>query len=217
MSNTARIGVTDSLKHIIEQHNVTDKMKEEVFLGIKHTEKEYKRQKGLHPGYVVANAFNEQIQEKVDHFVKTNPNGQKITCTKGCSMCCHINVDITEDEASLLYEVMKSDKVQPNYERMEKQISMPVEELKYADRACMFLGEDDACKVYEYRPSACRKYMVVTEPALCHPVTNKHGKVGRAVDIDSEIIGSGILNANKTGSLPKLLKQLIDEEKSRKV
>ncbi|HET9404254.1 MAG TPA: YkgJ family cysteine cluster protein, partial [Burkholderiales bacterium] len=74
-----------------------------------------------------------------------------------------------------------------------------------ADRACVFLGSDGACKVYSFRPNACRKLLVVTEPALCdaqkHPLTS----VGRWFSWEAEMMESAALETCGAALMPHSL------------
>lgn len=66
-----------------------------------------------------------------------------ITCHKGCDKCCHISVNVFEDELYLIKEyVLKN--------------SLPTYHTKLG--ACRFL-QDKSCLIYEIRPISCRNHI----------------------------------------------------------
>lgn len=81
----------------------------------------------------------------------------KATCSKGCSHCCHMDVQITSIEAEM--------------------ISLPLRIPMQAGRAittghtspCPFLSDAGACSVYELRPMACRMFHAFSNPKNCMP------------------------------------------------
>ena len=53
-------------------------------------------------------------------------------------------------------------------ERLNKlQNSKPVEELKWAEKRCGFLAEDNTCKIYDIRPIVCRTHNSLDDPKFC--------------------------------------------------
>lgn len=147
--------------------------------------------------YSFHNALDEQIETK-----KTKVPGlaKEITCKKGCSQCCYLNVDISRDEAALLKAVIEEDNIVIDMSSLRLQAE---DKSKTGKRRCVFLDKSDLCMVYEYRPAACRKLLVITDPELCDIKTIN--KVGRFVDWHIEVIASAILNGSKSGPLSKML------------
>lgn len=97
------------------------------------------------------------------------------TCSKGCSACCHLEVQVTSDEAQILAEVVSQGIVDIDFERLKSLSQREKHDKLWArgvhpENRCLFLGEDGACKIYEYRPSACRKYSVTSDPEECERV-----------------------------------------------
>jgi len=74
-----------------------------------------------------------------------------------------------------------------------------------ADTACVFLGEDGACKVYESRPNACRKLLVVTDPALCDAAKHPPESVGRWFSWEAEMLESAALEVFGGALMPRSL------------
>ncbi len=97
------------------------------------------------------------------------------SCKKGCSYCCHINVDVSIMEVALLAPyVRKQDK-----QLIDKQKGLSFKEfieLPYADKKCIFL-ENNVCRVYHDRPLACRTHFVASDPNLCNSQTGDHETV----------------------------------------
>ena len=219
------ISMTDSLQNMIHARCFTQDELMLIIENIESVKLSYKETQNKYPDdeNAVIWAFMNKLQESIEHFIKNNPNGQKITCAKGCAFCCHVNVDITKPEADLLARYTIEHAIPVNSDRLAKQSKVSLDEdgfipLSYEDSACIFLDEHSQCMVYEYRPMACRKYMVITPPDECNIVTNRHGKVGRAVDINGEMIVSALYGILETNSMAKMFKQSIHEnEKKNKI
>lgn len=104
------------------------------------------------------------------------------SCKLGCSGCCHFEVEITPDEASMLAECVKEG-VEVDKTRLDKQAERPRLSPEWgrffdSDNRCVFLNEDGACRVYERRPAACRRLLVTTPPEYCTTVDAPVAPVG---------------------------------------
>ncbi len=130
------------------------------------------------------------------------------SCHKGCSGCCHYEVEVTENEAAVLYEAVQSGigidlerlKIQAARERRSpewKRFGSP-------ENRCVFLSAEGACRVYESRPSICRKHIVSTPAAAC---TTEGALVNPVLVLLAEILLSAELSidGNRFGSLAKML------------
>lgn len=82
-------------------------------------------------------------------------------CQKGCAHCCKIPVDVSELEAKYIEH-------NTNYKiRMNKNIKK--------NEYCNLLDQETGtCKVYEYRPMACRTYLTFDNPSYCEELTTLH-------------------------------------------
>lgn len=131
-----------------------------------------------------------------------------IRCGRGCSHCCHEPVEIWPHEAALLIRIAREQDMVPDRARLERQSRYTVETWRNqpaADKACAFLGDDGACTVYEFRPNACRKLLVVTDPALCDASERKPDSVGRWFSWEAELMESAALETFGAGLMPAAL------------
>lgn len=122
-------------------------------------------------------------------------NGRPVTCAKGCSACCRIQlVPLTPAEAYGLLRLVQAlpeprqTEVRARFADRVARLTAPglADFFRHTDPAstdqamrenmakylqlglvCPFL-EDDACSIYESRPSACREYLVTSPEPLCH-------------------------------------------------
>lgn len=140
------------------------------------------------------------------------------TCAKGCGACCHLEVEITKDEGELLAQVVEAGvaierrrlAVQAARTRRSADWGLPIQK----DSRCVFLGDDQACRVYESRPAICRKHVVASDPTECM----KEGGQPLPILIPmAELVLSAALSqpGNTHGSLSKKLTEALKPESSR--
>lgn len=110
-------------------------------------------------------------------------------CSKGCSYCCHIRVDVTIAEVARAVAFARA-KLSPDVlKRVEEHahhnalLTHSKTNLFYPlNLPCAFLGEDGACLVYEARPTVCgaehslnadecRQGFEVTEMGVDYPIS----------------------------------------------
>ena len=128
-----------------------------------------------------------------------------IRCGKGCSHCCHGPVEIWPQEAALLVENARDAGMELDKARLERQSRYTADTWRQqpaADTACVFLGGDGACKVYSIRPNACRKLLVLTDPALCDAKKHPPESVGRWFSWEAEILESAALEVFGAALMP---------------
>lgn len=132
---------------------------------------------------------------------KVHQAGQAISCKKGCGACCRVLVPVSPPEAFTLKKrieqlpapqrdrylqrlatlkdtlnkagllgrlvQLSETRTQLSDEDME-----PINQAYYAQRLpCIFL-EDEACSIYEFRPAACREYLVTSPAEFCQDMTD---------------------------------------------
>ncbi|MBY0271275.1 MAG: YkgJ family cysteine cluster protein [Burkholderiales bacterium] len=137
-----------------------------------------------------------------------NPGSENIRCGKSCSHCCREAVEIWPQEAALLAGVVRETGMVLDMARLERQSAYTVDTWRQqppADKACLFLGSDGACTVYESRPNACRKLLVVTDPALCDAEKSKPDSVGRWFSWEAELMESAALEVFGAALMPAAL------------
>ncbi len=130
---------------------------------------------------------------------------ENIKCGKGCNHCCHEAVEIWPQEAALLAETLRATNMALDHARLERQSHYTVDTWRQqpkADKACAFLGSDGACTVYESRPNACRKLLVVTDPVLCDAEQHKPDRVGRWFSWEAELMESAALEVFGAALMP---------------
>ena len=151
----------------------------------------------------VAHSYNKKIDESIEETII-----EKISCKKGCFFCCRTNVVVTDDEAALLLAYAKDEGITIDWDLVERQSKHDHKSWKdqpLADQRCPFLSDKGECKVYEFRPSVCRKLFVTTEPKYCDTEKFPGKKVKRLTITDPEIIVSAIWNATECGTMGKML------------
>lgn len=131
----------------------------------------------------------QKIYEDVDKFIST----QKNCCTKGCSFCCHQQIEIMNFEKEMIRDYIKTnltveennivkeglndwldffDVNTPNNKTLTGQDVFTDFGPKAAKASikCPFLIEN-VCSIYKMRPFTCRMHIVEHSPQICN--TNK--------------------------------------------
>jgi Fe-S-cluster containining protein len=142
-----------------------------------------------------------------------------IQCRRGCDRCCHGPVEIWPHEAALLVEIVREAGMEPDPARLERQSQYTEHTWRQqpaADRACVFLGDDGACRVYAFRPNACRKLLVVTDPALCDAEKHPPDRVGRWFSWEAEVMESAALEVFGAVLMPRALLKAEGERRKAK-
>lgn len=156
----------------------------------------------------VARSTHIAMDELLQRDRAKNPGSENIQCSKGCSHCCREAVEIWPQEAVLLVATAREAGMTLDMARLERQSAYTVDTWRkqpVADKACLFLGSDGACTVYESRPNACRKLLVVTDPALCNAEHSKPDSVGRWFSWEAELMESAALEVFGAALMPGAL------------
>lgn len=183
---------------------------------MQHYEKEWRRIARAADAPSVAHSVHCVLDERMQHLLATSPHAKDVKCGRGCASCCHLNVDITAQEAELLALcVREAEGVSIDMQRLHRQADTPWDELPPADQRCVFLGADNACTVYEHRPGSCRKYFVVTDPQFCDTAQHPGHEVGILFDMEGELIHAAALKTHGAGSLASMLRDALKKEEER--
>ncbi len=132
-----------------------------------------------------------------------------VSCRKGCGACCHLEIEITKDEASLLADSLIELNLQIDETKLQEQANRqrldPLWERRiHPENACVFLDAEMACTNYENRPMVCRKHSVVSPAEEC--MREGGQPVPRMIPLAEIIISASIsLEENEFGSLSKML------------
>ena len=159
-----------------------------------------------------ASALAREVHITMDQVLErdrsTSPTSSAIQCRRGCDHCCRVPVEIWPHEAALLVESARAAGIGIDQARLERQSRYSSDDWQHQlakDRACIFLGEEGECKVYDARPNACRKLLVVSEPALCDPEQHASERVDRWLSWEAEILESAALDVFGAELMPRLL------------
>lgn len=134
-----------------------------------------------------------------------------ISCRKGCSGCCYLEVQMSRLEARAILEYCKRYGKYFDTAVLRKQAALTgIAYLASPHGKCVFL-KDHQCSIYPVRPLACRKHFVYSDPSLCnvkkYPGT---ARVDIGIDVDVEILLSAILPM-LPGGLMKFAQALLSE------
>lgn len=157
----------------------------------------------FNPGPERARRLQQLIELETDQHAHI-----KASCQKGCSACCHLEVEITADEAALLSQAVDSGYIIDDFKlanlALREKNDVKWKRGAVVDNRCVFLDNEGACSAYEYRPSVCRKALVTSEPIEC---ATESGKVVPIYMPKAEIIISAALNLpeNGFGAFAKML------------
>lgn len=137
-----------------------------------------------------------------------------VSCCRGCSGCCHYEVEITENEAAVLRDAVLNG-LAIDHQRLALQAARERQSAEWKgfrgpNNRCVFLSEEGACRVYEDRPAICRKHLVTTPASAC---TTEGAHVAPIKILLAEILLSAELSIEGTqfASLPKLLWRSLQE------
>ena len=159
---------TQNLKIIIERHQATHS--EEKFnhfiQNIRQVFEQY---------YSALAEFDQGVDRAlVAHRLANNSIQQSNTqssCSRGCSACCFFEVEITTDEGILLTALINGgieiDQARLNNQAARAKKSPEWGKFLNESNRCIFLGPDQTCRIYDFRPLVCRKHMVSSPPSDC--------------------------------------------------
>jgi Fe-S-cluster containining protein len=159
----------------------------------------------------------QRTQELIDQQ-NLNYSHVAVSCAKGCGACCHLEVEIMEDDADRLAEAILSRGLSIDEERLRDQASRPRQDAAWAKGAvpanrCVMLDENNGCRVYDSRPSTCRKHAVITPAENCEVLGAT--PVPRLIPMNEIIMSASInLPGHQFGSYSKLLSKALEKRRN---
>ena len=108
--------------------------------------------------------FHRRVDEVIDASIAGH--AVKVACTRGCSFCCSLQVQVQPHEtftlAAWLRRHFSAQRLAEVTARLRanalKSREMGDEARKRSNLACALLGDDGACTAYEARPAQCRRF-----------------------------------------------------------
>ena len=116
------------------------------------------------------------LRDHVESEIAAGANIE-VSCKKGCSACCHMEVEITNYEAEILKDVVTSGYVIER-QRLQVQSQRGLQDpawregIRNKDNPCVFLDPEGSCGIYENRPVMCRRHSVTSPPKNCATLTS---------------------------------------------
>jgi Fe-S-cluster containining protein len=206
--------MTDDSK-AAEKKQARDVRKEAHLRGIYDRYREQFRAAGGQDAPSVARTVHIAIDEVLERDRSKSADSGDIKCRRGCDHCCHGPVEIWPQEAALLVGIAREAGMELDRARLERQSQYTLDTWRQqpaADTACVFLGDDGACKVYESRPNACRKLLVVTDPELCDAGKHPPDSVGHWFSWEAEVLESAALEVFGGALMPGSLLAALDRD-----
>lgn len=203
------VRVTEQLAEQIQRANPM--LQAEIIGGLEHYVRELRRsEREQHPsvGGRAVGAYHAMTVWLEPANIRP-PAGLTVQCRSGCASCCRLMITVFPDEAALAVLAARDAGIELDREKLQRQaLAATVDEwrgLSREDRTCVFL-RDEQCSIYEYRPAACRKYMVVTPPEFCDTDRHPGYEVGMlAVAMAEAIMSAAITVWGESKFAPALL------------
>ncbi len=173
--------LTRSLKKfILDQESTLHTTQFEQFIGSMHdalNEAKFELQK-VEPGIPRARKLHQMVDQEI-----SQEHHMKASCQKGCSACCHIEVEITSYETEILAELLGNGHAieQSRWsEQSARVVGDPIWKKGNHDpkNKCLFLNLSGNCSIYHDRPVMCRRHSVTSPAQLCQtldaPITLRY-------------------------------------------
>ena len=141
-----------------------------------------------------------------------------IRCRRGCDHCCKVAVEIIPQEASRLLDAAREAGMRLDEARLERQSRYGIDDWRTqpaSDRACVFLGEDGACRVYHARPGACRKLLVTSAPELCDESRHSAAEIERWFSWNAEMLQAAGVELFGASLMPRALLAALRAQQSK--
>lgn len=174
------------------------------------------REQEVSPGGLAAGA-HDAMTIWLEEAAANPPAGQTVQCRRGCAGCCRILVSVFPDEATLAVVFARHVGLEMDRAKLKRQAAASGSvkawrRLSYEDRTCVFLRGEE-CGIYEHRPSACRKYMVVSPPERCDTRKYPGGETAMLSSNAAEVITSAAAIVWGWVPLPGAVLEALDKER----
>ncbi len=119
---------------------------------------------------------------------KVMSQAKNISCTKGCTHCCHLgNVDIIPQEGELILDWIEEKNIKIDEKALEIQMNNKVKDLSIQQRRCILLNKKNECSIYDIRPMTCRKLIVSSPPENCNYQNEKKVIVEENIKVEKRV------------------------------
>lgn len=118
-----------------------------------------------------------KLQEMVDAEIAEGAD-IAVSCAKGCSACCHMEVEVTSYEADVLKYLIEEG-LSIDRSRLQQQSQRELQDPAWREgmsnetNKCVFLNHQGECRVYENRPVMCRRHSVTSPAEFCKSIESK--------------------------------------------
>lgn len=118
-----------------------------------------------------------KLQEMVDAEIAEGADIE-VSCFKGCSACCHMEVEVTSYEADVLKHLVE-DGMSIDRSRLQQQSQRSLQDPAWREglrndiNKCVFLNHQGECRIYENRPAMCRRHSVTSPAEFCENIESK--------------------------------------------
>lgn len=209
--NFLEVGATSALREAYEQGHIPLKMYMDNINSIIKIASDFDQQCRENDPIKVMWIHLKLVQKMIDE--NTDPMKKLITCRKGCSACCRMNVDITEVEGKLLIKYCQDHNIPIDEEYLKQQLGLEMETHMFSKHsACVFLKNNE-CSVYAARPIPCRKFFAVDDPKYCDPKANVNQSI--LFNHKLEIYASGLMQI-RSGHMAEMLLDLLKKQRQSK-
>lgn len=145
--------------------------------------------------------------EMVDKILLKAKIFEKASCNKGCSFCCHSEINMSKFEFMYIKAKTIQNNIIPNYERKLAQMEKPNNELNYMEKACPFLSDENSvgkrlCTIYEFRPLICRTHNSLSEYRFCNKEEFPTKTVKEVRTLESEAVFFALLLLDREQTIP---------------
>jgi len=128
-----------------------------------------------------------QTWMNIDKFISEDVQLKEKKCGKGCFHCCCMYAHVFDTEADTIMKYCLEKGIEIDPEALKSHIGKTEEDyIGSCNNRCVFLADDNSCRIYEARPGKCRLHMVATEPKMC--ALDESRTVGKLICINAEFV-----------------------------